>query len=73
MRTRTRALPPPAAADERAPARPRQGWRPLPKIRECLRCGIPRISKSAGDRLHPKCRPTGEVNDGEAAALVLLP
>jgi hypothetical protein len=51
-------------------AGPRESWRPLPKVRPCLCCGRPRISTSASDRLHPKGRPAGELNEGEAAALV---
>lgn len=55
-------------------ARPRPvvTWRPRTgKVRPCPVCGIPRWSTSASDRLHPKCRPAGEQNDGEAAALLL--
>lgn len=44
--------------------------KPGSKVRPCLRCGRPRWSTSAADRLHPKCRPAGG-NDGERAALVL--
>jgi hypothetical protein len=50
--------------------RPREPWRPAPKVRPCLKCGQPRISTAASDRLHPKSRPAGELNDGEAAAFV---
>jgi hypothetical protein len=54
-----------------AGVRPSPSWRPTPRVRPCLGCGRPRISTSASDRLHPKCRPAGEQNDGEAAVLVL--
>lgn len=53
------------------PTRPSPSWRPRAKIRPCLGCGRPRISTSASDRLHPACRPAGELNDGEHGALVL--
>ena len=62
----------PSDADMGPSTRPRETWRPGPKVRPCLKCGQPRLSTSASDRLHPKCRPAGEQNDGEAAA-VLLP
>jgi hypothetical protein len=70
MRPQTRALLTPALAPPE-PSRPRVSWQPAPKIPPCLRCGRPRLSSSASDRLHPKCRPAGELNDGEAAGLVL--
>lgn len=44
--------------------------KPGAKVRPCLRCSRPRWSTSPSDRLHPKCRPAGELNDGEAAGLV---
>lgn len=53
-----------------APAPARTSWRPKPRVRPCLRCGRPRLSSSAADRLHPQCRPAGEQNDGERAGLV---
>jgi hypothetical protein len=61
---------PATRANGGTPTRPRETWRPGPKVRPCLKCGQPRISASASDRLHPKCRPAGELNDGERAALV---
>lgn len=61
----------PSGADMRPSTRPRETWRPGPKVRPCLKCGQPRISTAPSDRLHPKCRPAGELNDGEAAGLVL--
>lgn len=60
----------PAKSAAPSPARPRESWRPKPRVRPCLRCNKPRISTSPGDRLHPGCRPQGELNDGEAASLV---
>jgi hypothetical protein len=63
-----KAAPPIAAPPE--PSRPRVSWRPVPKVRPCLKCNKPRISSGAGDRLHPGCRPAGELNDGERAGLV---
>jgi hypothetical protein len=59
-----------APAVDAPPARPRASWKPRPKIRACLRCGVPRISRSAGDRVHAKCRPAGEQNDGERASIL---
>jgi hypothetical protein len=61
----------PSTADVDTPTRPRETWRPAPKVRPCLKCRQPRLSTAANDRLHPKCRPAGEVNEGEAARLVL--
>ena len=59
-----------AADAPRPPVRPRESWRPAPKVRPCLVCNKPRISAGPGDRLHDKCRGDGP-NDGEAAALVI--
>jgi len=65
-----RPLPNAVSAGPATP-RPRATWRPVPKVRPCLRCNKPRISTGPSDRLHPKCRPAGELNDGEAAGLLL--
>jgi hypothetical protein len=59
-----------ATAPSPARTRPREGWRPSPKIRQCLKCGRPRRSSSAADRFHAACRPDLGENDGERAGLV---
>ena len=50
---------------------PRASWRQLPKVRPCLGCGRPRLSRGASDRLHAQCRQGQGENDGERGAVLI--
>ena len=59
-----------ATPEARPPARPRASWRPVPRVRPCLKCNKPRLSSSASDRFHAACRPDLGENDGERGAIL---